>query len=218
MVLMAVIGSLGAGKTLALTYLAWRNFRKGLKVYSNYDLKIPYVPVKSTKDVLKMQEGFFAGDELWHWLDSRASMKKKNQVVGNFLLTSRKRGVNFAFTTQTFGQIDVRIRRVCDFIAMPQLTVDERVCRLMIFSHPSLQFIKLYKFRTQPIFELYDTNEVVDSLPDEDENMDNVQKRERDRAKKIRTETWESGDADDEGDQFMNFDEHADDSIDNDDR
>jgi len=25
MVLMAVIGSLGAGKTLALTYLAWRN-------------------------------------------------------------------------------------------------------------------------------------------------------------------------------------------------
>jgi len=63
MVLMAVIGSLGAGKTLALTYLAWRNYRKGLKVYSNYDLKIPYVPVKSTKDVLKMKEGFFAGDE-----------------------------------------------------------------------------------------------------------------------------------------------------------
>jgi len=154
-----------------------------------------------------MKEGFFAGDELWHWLDSRASMKKKNQVVGNFLLTSRKRGVNFAFTTQTFGQIDVRIRRVCDFIAMPQLTVDEKICRLMIFSHPSLQFIKLYKFRTQPIFELFDTNEVVDALPDEDESMDKVRRRERERAKKIRTETWESGEPDEESDQFMSFDD-----------
>lgn len=184
-----------------------------------YDLKIPYVPVKSTSDVLKMKEGFFAGDELWHWLDSRASMVKKNQVIGNFLLTSRKRGVNFAFTTQTFGQIDVRIRRVCDkdfvmqdfhkFIAMPQLTVDEKICRLMIFSHPSLQFIKLYKFRTAPIFDLYDTNEVVDSLPDENADMDIIRKRERERASKVRTETWESGDESDEAepDKFMNFDE-----------
>jgi hypothetical protein len=138
-------------------------------------------------------------------------MKKKNQVVGNFLLTSRKRGVNFAFTTQTFGQIDVRIRRVCDFIAMPQLTVDERICRLMIFSHPSLQFIKLYKFRTQPIFELYNTNEVIDSLPDEDENMDSVRKkqREKERAKRVRTETWESGEDDDETETFMSFDDRA---------
>lgn len=158
-----------------------------------------------------MNEGFFAGDELWHWLDSRASMQKKNQVIGNFLLTSRKRGVNFAFTTQTFGQIDVRIRRVCDFIAMPQLTVDEKICRLMIFSHPSLQFIKLYKFRTQPIFELFDTKEVIDALPDEDEGMDKVRKREKQRAKRVRTETWESGDDDDETtDKFMSFDEHAD--------
>jgi hypothetical protein len=30
-----IIGSLGAGKTLSLTYLAWRNYRKGVKIYSN---------------------------------------------------------------------------------------------------------------------------------------------------------------------------------------
>ena len=179
MVLMAIVGSLGAGKTLALTYLAWRNYRKGVKIYANYDLKIPYTPVKTIKDVLNMKEGFFAGDELWNWLDSRTSMKKKNQIVGNFLLTSRKRGVNFAFTTQTFGQIDLRIRRVCDFIAMPNLTVDEKICRLVIFSNPSLQLVKMYKFKTAPIFELYDTHEVVDALPDEDESMDLIRRKER---------------------------------------
>jgi len=67
MVLMAIVGNLGAGKTLALTYLAWRNMGKGLKIYSNYNLKFPYIPIKNVNDVLGMSEGFFAGDELWHF-------------------------------------------------------------------------------------------------------------------------------------------------------
>lgn len=99
-------------------------------------------------------------------------MAKKNLVIGNFLLTSRKLGVNFAFTAQSFNQIDIRIRRVCDFIAVPNLTIDERICRLIVFSYPSLTPIRTYKFRTEPIWNLYDTNEVVDTLPDEDEDMD----------------------------------------------
>lgn len=194
MVLMAIIGNLGAGKTLALTYLAWRNFRKGIKIYSNYHLKgIKYKAVKSTKDVLSMKDGFFAGDELWSWLDSRASMSKKNQIVGNFLLTSRKKGVNFAFTAQSFGQVDIRIRKVCDFLALPQLNVDETICRLMIFSYPSLQLIRVYKFRTAPIFDLYDTNEIIDALPDENEDMDFVKKE-----KDVKSEVWEIGDDIDE--------------------
>ncbi len=189
MVLMAIIGGLGAGKTLCLTYLAWRNYRKGLKVYANYELNFPYIHVKTINDVLNMKEGFFAGDELWFWCDSRASMKKKNQVIGNFLLTSRKRNVNFAYTTQTFGQVDVRIRRVTDFIALPQLTVNEDICRLMIFSYPSLNFIRMYKFRTQPIFELYDTKEVIDALPDEDESLDFLRGK-----RQVTTEIWETED------------------------
>lgn len=136
-----------------------------------------------------MKNGFFAGDELWSWLDSRASMQKKNQIVGNFLLTSRKKGINFAFTSQSFGQIDVRIRKVCDFLALPQLSVDEKICRLLIFSYPSLQLIRVYKFRTDPIFSLYDTNEIIDALPDENEDMDFVSKD-----KDVKSEVWETGD------------------------
>lgn len=55
---------------------------------------------------------------------------------------------------------------------MPQLNVQETVCRLIIFSYPSLSPIRTYKFRTQPIFDLFDTNEVVESLPDENEQAD----------------------------------------------
>ena len=36
--------------------------------------------------------------------------------------------------------------------------------------------MKVYKFRCDPIFNLYNTNEIVESLPDEDEDMDKVKK------------------------------------------
>jgi hypothetical protein len=63
MVLFAIVGELGAGKTLALTYLAWTNwYKKGRKIYSNYNLYgIPFTKVKSMPDLENMQKGFFAG-------------------------------------------------------------------------------------------------------------------------------------------------------------
>jgi len=63
----------------------------------------------------------------------------------------------------------------------------------MIFSYPSLQLIRVYKFRTEPIFNLYDTNEIIDALPDENEQMDFVSKE-----KDVKSEVWEIGDEIDE--------------------
>jgi hypothetical protein len=166
---MAIVGGLGSGKTASLTYLAWRNHNKGVKIYSNYNLKgIPYKPVNTVEDIISMKKGFFAGDELWIWLDSRASMKRKNMLIGNILLTSRKKDVQIAFTTQTFGQIDLRIRRITDFIAVPQMNANDTMCRLLILSNPSFQPLRTYKFKTKPIFDLYDTREIIRSLDDDD--------------------------------------------------
>lgn len=63
MVLMAVTGNLGSGKTLSLTYLGYRNLMKGLKIYANYHLQMPYEYIGTVKQLDKMKEGFFAGDE-----------------------------------------------------------------------------------------------------------------------------------------------------------
>jgi len=73
------------------------------------------------------------------------------------------------------------------------LNVDETICRLMIFSYPSLQLIRVYKFRTAPLFDLYSTNEIIDALPDENEQMDFVSKD-----KDVKSEVWEIGDDIDE--------------------
>ena len=79
--LVAILGNLGKGKTLTLTYLAWNNFfirRK--KIYSNYDLYgIPYTKITTIgsleslmpledENVLNKQEVVFLGDELWRWV------------------------------------------------------------------------------------------------------------------------------------------------------
>jgi len=64
MVLMGILGELGSGKTLALTYLALRNYSlKQRTIYSNYNLKFPHIHVKTPDDVLGMKDGFAALDE-----------------------------------------------------------------------------------------------------------------------------------------------------------
>lgn len=138
------------------------NFEKVLSVkpflYKSdyvYDLSVP------------THENYIANGFVVH--NSRASMKRKNMFVGNILLTSRKKDVQIAYTTQSFSQVDVRIRRITDFIAMPQLTANEDICRMIIFSNPGLEVLRTYKFRTAPIFKLYDTREIINVLPDDDE-------------------------------------------------
>ena len=167
MVLMAFVGELGAGKTLSLTYFAYLNHLKGVKVYSNYHLNFPYEPVRTLEDIEDMREGFFAGDELWLWMDSRASQNKKNRVISSILLKSRKRGIQIAYTTQSFGQIDVRVRRITDFLAVPMLTPKEDWCRVLILSNPSMTKVRWLKFRTEGIFPLYDTSEEIEQIEDE---------------------------------------------------
>lgn len=164
MVLIAFIGELGAGKTLALTYLAWRNYNKGQTIYSNYHLSFPFKMIDSPEKIEEMREGFFAADELWSWVDSRMSGAKKNKVISSILLKSRKRGINIGYTAQHLSQIDKRVRNITDFIATPQLSPNETMCRLTIYHATSGQIIKMYKFKTAPIFKMYSTEEEVKDL------------------------------------------------------
>jgi len=164
---MAFVGELGAGKTLSLTYFAYLNHLKGVKVYSNYHLSFPHEKILSIEDIEGMREGFFAGDELWLWMDSRASHSKKNRAISSILLKSRKRGIQIAYTTQSFGQIDLRIRRITDFIAVPMLSPKEDWCRVLILSNPSMTKVRWLKFRTGEIFPLYDTEEEIEPVQDE---------------------------------------------------
>lgn len=101
---------------------------------------------------------------LWSWLDSRVSTSKRNRVVNRILLSSRKRGIHFAYTTQSFNQTDVRIRKITDFIAVPTLSPDNVWCRLIIYNNPTLEVLKAFKFRTDKYFKMFDTSEEIKTL------------------------------------------------------
>lgn len=171
--LIAVVGELGAGKTLSMTYLVWRNwYYKKKKIYSNYKLySIPFTYVNSLQDFEQIHDGVFAGDELWSWADSRLSQKARNRFISTILLKSRKRGLTVMYTTQSFDQIDKRIRKVTDFVAYPIINRTNEVCKLLIFrgNNPSPHNLMhtLY-FKTEPVFKLYNSNEEIGELLEED--------------------------------------------------
>ncbi|MEM1544341.1 MAG: zonular occludens toxin domain-containing protein [Candidatus Methanomethylicia archaeon] len=175
---MAIVGELGTGKTLSLTFLAWHYYLKWQKsrpIYANYhlnlyyldkDRKINYIPYKyisSPEELDQIRNGFFAGDELWIWLDSRATATKKNRFTSMILLKSRKRDMDVVYTTQSFGQVDKRVRTVTDFIAFPILSRNNNYCQLFIFTNHTFRFMKKLKFYAPAFFNMYNTAEEIDT-------------------------------------------------------
>jgi hypothetical protein len=167
-----------SGKSLSLTYLAYRKYLKGMTVFANYHITFPTFEnfkapdvryVRKMEDVLNMREGFFAGDELWLNADSRMSATKKNRFVTSILAKSRKRNIHIGYTIQNFHQIDKRIRDVTDFIAFPQLNKDESICRLEVMTLPSMTPMQTYKFRTAPLFKMFNTSEEVEPFESEED-------------------------------------------------
>ena len=79
--IIAIVGQLGSGKTLAMTHMASYNYAVMAKtIYSNYHLKrIPYVPITSLEQIELMKDGVFVADEFWSWVDSRTTKTKRNR-------------------------------------------------------------------------------------------------------------------------------------------
>jgi len=173
-VLFAIVGELGAGKTLGLSYLAWSNwYNKKRKIFSNYNFYgFPYTHVETLPSLEEMKDGFFAGDELWLWLDSRSSRKEKQKIIASILLKSRKRGITIAYTTQSIHQVEKRVRDITDFIAYPMMNLDNSWCRLEIFRGPKPSMATRIKppiyFHTAPIYGVYNTYEEIRQIPDEE--------------------------------------------------
>jgi hypothetical protein len=186
--LIGIVGELGTGKTLALTYLGWSNYYyKGREICSNYTLYgIPFTPIRTLEDLKRMipaetpdlkkllvqKETVALMDEAWRSLDSRCSMlqvkeseKKqiKNKIVTDILSASRKAFVTVIYTSQTISQVDRRIREVTDFVVYPIMR-GNYMCTLNFFVGPNPRASALDKqvrFYVEPIFAMYNTYERV---------------------------------------------------------
>lgn len=168
--LMGIVGELGAGKTLSLVYLGLRNYIKyqGTRtIFANFHLKqIPYTYVPNPEDIDTIRSGIFLIDELWLYCDSRLSSSGRNRFVTKVLLKSRKRDLDILYTCQSLGSVDVRIRRISDFIAIPSFNEATGKVVLRIYTHPSGYLLKTLKYDGRKVFPLYETSEEIELPPE----------------------------------------------------
>lgn len=114
-------GGLGSGKTLRLSALLFEEYKKGRKVFCNYNLEFPHTLVNP----LDLINGLFDDElndsacgftEAYTFLDSRYSGSESNRYITYFLLQSRKRKVKFYYDAQMIGSVDVRLRGITNTI------------------------------------------------------------------------------------------------------
>lgn len=109
------IGTRNSGKTMSMTIEAYKKYKQGYKIYSNYHLNFPYTPY-TVDDLLAFAEsGMYFGntifliDEAHLYFDSY-SKGKRNMIFSYFLNQSSKNDIDVYLTTQFARQIFVRIR------------------------------------------------------------------------------------------------------------
>jgi len=168
MVLFNILGELGSGKTATLVALTLKNwFYRRQKVYSNFHLfRIPYVYIDAINRIDEAKDGWLALDEFWTYCDARMSLTRRNRFVADILRRSRKRNLTYCMTVQVADSVDRRVRKIMDFSAYPMLTTNENVCKVLIFrgGYPKREsFMKSFYFKTNIIFNLYETDEEIDT-------------------------------------------------------
>lgn len=115
---------MNSGKTLYMTYLLYKEFRKGKKIITNYHVNFPHYEINrdflfflGERNVV-LQNVCFGLDELWIWLDCREAME--NKVATYFFLQSSKDDSHIYLTAQNNGQNEKRLKEninmlsVCD--------------------------------------------------------------------------------------------------------
>jgi hypothetical protein len=101
-------------------------------------------------------------DEAHIWMDSRTSASKFNRLQTYLLLQTGKEGINLYYTTQSFGQVELRLRQRTDMLMhVRKATVDgETVHLLKVYDIPNNKKWRLV-IHGKDVWEFFDTKEVV---------------------------------------------------------
>jgi hypothetical protein len=191
-----------SGKTLAMSILALDEYitcRQPVITNIAYEspetglVKIPFKPLNFFE--LTMEKiGTFVNrpitiDELNFYLDSRGSMTKINRRFCQWLLQSKKMGINTYGTTHNLGYLDLRFRENYDFLIQPttlyqnvwneQLQIEEKKPAVLIlkwYNGPNQKSFKKtvsIDFRKKPhLLGMYNSRNVFNPFAEMEEQME----------------------------------------------
>ena len=160
----AFTGTLGSGKTLSMTF--WGRYfgaKLNCPVYANYQTSFAS-PISDWKQLTQITNGIVLLDELHILMDSRKSVGKftggKQTARTHFMLQTRKKNMLVLYTTQLFGQVDLRVRSITDYMIMCQkrgLTIKNTVVEMATMQYGRTLVLN----NVNRVFKWYDTYEIV---------------------------------------------------------
>lgn len=162
-----IAGGIGQGKTLAMVwYLLREHLQLNKTVYANFHLKgIPYKYL-TFDDLMQMaEEGFdfrnavIVIDEAHIWLDSRTAASKLNRLFTYFVLQTGKEDINLYYTTQDFGQVDIRLRQRTDFAIRVKRRGDVILANVIYLPE---EHVVTMAIPGPAVYQFYDTREKVE--------------------------------------------------------
>lgn len=114
------MGTLGAGKSLHMSYQAyWAARLLGIPVYGNYEAFFPgFQRLNGLRHLCEVEDGLLAIDEMQAILDSRSFAA--NVDITQWLMLIRKMGLGLFYTSQHIDFVDIRLRMITDFIFVQQ--------------------------------------------------------------------------------------------------
>ena len=166
--IITIHGGLGSGKTLFLTYLAYKSYKNNLTVYSNYHLAFNYKPI-ILNETFNYENCFIAFDEMHVYFDSRSSISRFNKIFSYFVLQTRKRNVTLCCTAQLYSSLDKRVRNVADRIIWAEKT--NNGFKYTITDGLQVKTILLPFNQAEKIYKLYDTKQIIHPLGEDEKQQ-----------------------------------------------
>jgi len=176
--IICITGGVGTGKTCLLTRYGKISHELGKTVISNYHLtNIPYKKLDIVDLYFNhpdLKNIVILGDELYTFMDCRASMTKRNRIESYLIAQTRKISCDIYFTSQFSQFVDIRLMRFVDiFIEMENIWMTDNktgfkephpyLFDMVItdYRNPSDINSKNKRFDGRRYFEEYDTNQRI---------------------------------------------------------
>jgi len=111
-------GNKGSGKTIAMTYFAFKKYLEGYRVYSNYNLDFDHTLLRTIHDFTTIQGNgaVLLCDDFESWVSSkfRSNNEKKDMLEAS--LNFGKRNINyFYWSCKRAMEIDKTLRACVDY-------------------------------------------------------------------------------------------------------
>lgn len=174
--IIAILGRRGQGKSALATYRALLAHRKGIEVYANYTLQIPY---RRYIDMRYINNACVVLDEAHLYADARRSMSNANVFLSQTLAQCRKNRNTMFFITQHMNWLDQRERGNFDIVDICRAYNTQGHRKL--FDHEKIGYVNVTRvinsiekpiisgYRFYPakagVFDMYDSYEVIEKDP-----------------------------------------------------